>query len=299
MDVGDSREAALARQHRQVQQRHQRETNGLRREVDRLRREVHTLRGLLSNPAGTQGTGVQLPPIATGERDRTTPAVVPAKDGSDLRAFSVEGYGLYAASVQGTGAYCRSFGEGDGLSALSERGAGVTAMSLGPANGVYAQSALGTGLHAVGGAALGNGQAPRPAAVFAEGGDGDGVYATSTSGDSLVARSASGCAVDGCSTRGIGVRARATGPTGIALDVEGRIRLHGCAIGEVCLPKGERMLTVSAAAAGADSLILLVLLDDPGDAQRIWIAARSAAQFVIGASAPARSAIRLQYLVIN
>lgn len=234
-------------------------------------------------------------PEAAGERG----PVEPIPESRDLRAFSDQGYGLYAASTNGTGAYCRSFGSGDGLSALSELGTGVTAMSLGSGDALYAHSAVGNGIHAVSGAALGNGQAPRPAAVFAEGGEGDGVYAAGTSGNGLVASSVSGCAVDGSSVEGIGVRARAEHASGIALAIEGRIRLRGCAVGEVCLPAGERTLTVPTEAAGPDSLILLVPLDDPGDAQRIWIAARRAAQFVIEASAPARSAIRLQYLVIN
>ena len=286
MDGRDQREAVHARRMRRL----------YRREVNGLRREVRRLRGLLESGSGRIPDNRTLTaPSTTGEGMLARPA----QEIRDLRAFSDEGYGLYAASTHGSGAYCRSFGEGDGLSALSEHGAGVTAMSLGPGDGLYAQSAGGNGIHAVGGAALGNGEAPRPAALFAEGGEGDGVYATGTSGNGLVARSLGGCAVDGCSAAGTGVRARTEDPGGIALAIEGRIRLHGCAVGEVCLPAGERALTVPAAAAGAESLILLVLLDDPGDAMRIWIAARRAAQFVIGASAPARSAIRLQYLIIN
>ena len=300
MQVDGRTRMALPLQLQRAQKQYQREANRLRGEVNRLRRDVDTLRGLLlSGPGHTQGSGEQLQPTAMGERAIMAPVVLSGEDSNDLRALSTEGYGLYAASVQGTGAYCRSFGEGDGLSALSERGVGVTAMSLGGGDGLYAHSALGNGVRAVGGAALGNGQAPRPAAVFAEGGEGDGVYVTSTSGSGLVGRSVSGCAVDGCSATGTGVRARTENPSGIALAIEGRIRLHGCAIGEACLPAGERTLTVSAPAASPESLILLVLLDDPGDALRIWIAARSAAQFVVGASAAAQSAIRLQYVIIN
>ena len=289
MDVGDQREAVHARRMRRLYRRDRREVNGLRREVRRLR-------GLLESGSGhMQGSHTLTVPGTTGEGILAEPA----QEIRDLRAFSDEGYGLYAASTHGSGAYCRSFGEGDGLSALSEHGTGVTAMSLGRGEGLYAQSALGNGIHAVGGAALGNGEAPRPAALFAEGGEGDGAYVTGTSGNGLVARSLGGCAVDGCSVAGTGVRASAEDPGGVALAIEGRIRLHGCAVGEVCLPAGERTLTVPAVAVSAERLILLVLLDDPGDAMRIWIAARRTAQFVIGASAPARSAIRLQYLIIN
>jgi hypothetical protein len=289
MSRGDQREAVYERHLQRLHQHH-------RREVSNLQREVQALREVLeSGKAGTMGSSVPMASTGNGKRE----SVAPGEEHQDLRALSAEGYGLYAASTHGTGAYCRSFGAGDGLSALSERGAGVTAMSLGPGDGLYAHSALGNGIHAVGGAALGNGQAPRAAAVFAEGGEGDGVYATSTSGNGLVATSVSGCAVDGCSAAGTGVRARTEDPGGIALAIEGRIRLHGCAIGEVSLPAGERTLTVPAPAASPESLILLVLLDDPGDTLRIWIAARSAAQFVVGASAAAQSAIRLQYVIIN
>jgi hypothetical protein len=293
MNLRDRRDAGYTRQLRRLQQRR-------RRELGTMRREVQALHGLLpAGMASTTDTSVPTAGIGSGERGSAGPGVAPGEERRDLRSFSDEGYGLYAASTHGTGAYCRSFGEGDGLSALSERGAGVTAMSLGPGDGLYAHSALGNGIHAVGGAALGNGQAPRPAAVFGEGGEGDGLYVTSTSGNGLVARSASGCAVDGCSAAGTGVLARAVDPGGIALAIEGRIRLHGCAIGEVCLPASEQTLTVAAAAAGVDSLILLVLLDDPGAALPIWIAARHAAHFVIRASAPPRSPVRLQYLIIN
>ena len=290
MDADDTIAAEVTRQLLQVRRQH-------RRELNLLRQEVATLRRLLrASAAKTGGRGARRRRATMNDQGRPMPA---SKPDGDLRASSTQGYALYAASTQGTGAYCRSFGEGDGLSALSERGGGVTAMSLGGANGVYAQSALGNGIHAVGGAALGNGHAPRPAGVFAEGGAGDGMHATSTSGNGLVAVSESGCAVDGFSAEGTGVRARTASPAGIALEIDGRIRLRGCAIGEVCLPEGEQTLTVLAAAAGPESLILLIPLDDPGEAVRIWVRARSAAKFVIGASDPPRSAITLQYVIIN
>ena len=134
--------------------------------------------------------------------------VEPLPDAAGLRAYSPEGYGLYAASGTGTGILCRSFGAGDGVLAYSEHGIGVDALSLGVADGVRAASARGNGLHAVGGAALGNDTCPNPAGVFAEGGSGSGLYAVATSGNAVVARSEEGLALDAASTGGTAVRAR-------------------------------------------------------------------------------------------
>jgi hypothetical protein len=216
-----------------------------------------------------------------------------------LRALSAHGYGLYAASDEGTGIYCRSFGDGDGLSALSESGTGVAAMSLGQADGIQATSARGNGVHAVGGAALGNGRSPRPAGVFAEGGTGIGLYATGTSGDGVTAASASGCAVNACSTEGTGIRARCESEAGLALEIEGRIRVRGCAVGEAVLGTCTRAVRVPAAAATAESLILLMPLGDPGDGVRIWVSERGEGTFTINASATLTISVTMQYLIVN
>lgn len=282
----------VTQQLRRMQRRHRRDMAALRRELAALRRVE-------------DGAAVQHD-MGTG-RLHAAPGVVacqarqaePEGDNVDLRAFSTDGYGLYAASEHGTGIHCRSFGAGDGLSALSEHGIGIAAMSLGEADGMYAQSARGNGIHAVGGGALGNGHSPQPAGIFAEGGAGHAVHAEATTGNGVVATSASGCAVDARTAEGTGLRARSASVIGLAVEIEGRIRVRGCALGTACVPVGMNTVTVLSAAATAESLIVLVPLDDPRDVLPIWVSARDAGRFSISTGAAAPAAIRVQYLIIN
>lgn len=290
MSADKTAAAVPAHQLRRIRKQH-------RRDLAALRHELAALRRAQGRCAGETGrSALQAEDYAPR---RPEPSTVPAGGTSDLCTFSALGYGLYAASEQGTGIYCRSFGEGEGLSALSERGTGVAAMSLGQADGIYAQSARGNGVRAVGGGALGNGQSPRPAGIFAEGGTGYGIYATGTTGDAVAARSAGGCAIDACSAEGIGVRARCASDTGLALEIEGRIHVRGCAVGVTQVQKGAITLIVPAPAATTESLIVLVPLDDPGEAVRIWVSARGTGTFEISTSAPVHANVQIQYLIIN
>jgi hypothetical protein len=160
-------------------------------------------------------------------------------------------------------------------------------------------SARGNGIHAVGGAALGNGKSAHPAAVFAEGGAGYGLHATATEGLAVLASSGSGCAVDACSAEGVGMRARCESDAGLALAIEGRIQVRGCAVGVALLPACARTVTIAAAAATPESLILLMPLGDPGEGVRIWIDGRRAHAFTIAASAAPSADLRIPYLIVN
>ena len=206
---------------------------------------------------------------------------------------------MCACSDAGTALYAHSRGAGAAVIALSEGGTALNALSLGPAAGLYATSAAGHGVDAVAGGALGGGTCPRAAGVFADGGEGDGLYAVATAGDGVVGVSHSGHGVDAFSAVGVAVRARGGRADGVALLVEGRLQVRGAAAGEVVLEAGRRALAVTTPAATAHSQIILTPLGDPGAGIRLWVSARAAGRFTIRASRPLRRRLAVQYLIVN
>ncbi len=228
--------------------------------------------GTGSNSRGVEGSGTSYGVFGTG----TGPS-----------GFGVSGSGFIgvtgsSSAISGTGTQGLAFGAGGvGVAGNSSGsgGAGVLGLASGGGDGVLGRSVNtslpGNGVHAVA-----NGVTPTSGAfgaLFAEGGNSNGVYATSTS------------------TTNAAVTARnAAGP---ALRVDGTLQVVGRAIGQATLAAGATSLTVSTSAATANSTILLTPLGNPGG--WLWISARAAGSFTIQVSGRAPAAVPVQYLIIN
>lgn len=115
--------------------------------------------------------------IDLSDGDGVATHVTGANEAVGVRIVTDRGPGIGITS-SGTGLQIESLT--GGVYVTSEAGPAVYAETTG-ADAVIASSlgAHGTGLHAIGGGVCGGaGTSPRPCGVFAEGGDGDGVYAT-------------------------------------------------------------------------------------------------------------------------
>jgi hypothetical protein len=259
--------------------------------------------------------------------------------GRGVVGTSVDYYGVYADGGSGTGLYAiglnsgiSAYNSGSGVaiyainngaspsisasnsgsgSALTGTASTGTAIVATTSSGL-ALNATGSGANVVaavnnnpnGGTALRGTSTKGIAIVGVATGTGNGLLATSTaSGYGVRGQSVSGPGVDGTSTSGAGVRARVGTANKVALEVHGLVLLKAAdgggdsPVGQTNMAAGSTSQAVSSGAATASSIVLLTPLSDPG--VRLFISARAAGSFTIGASAPLPAATAIQFLVIN
>ena len=77
----------------------------------------------------------------------------------------------------------------------------------------------------------------------------------------------------------------------------GKLEVQGNSVGSVTMAAATKTVTVSNAAATANSLIFLTPLEDPK--AFLWIGARSAGSFTIDASTALPAAVTIGFLIIN
>jgi hypothetical protein len=137
-----------------------------------------------------------------------------------------------------------------------------------------------------------------PSAILAEGGTAPGIIASSNTSTAISGSSTTGTGVYGESTSasGIGITAY-NNSEGVALQVIGKIEVQSNSVGSVTMAAGTKTLTVSNAAATANSLILLTPLNNP--LEFLWIGARYAGSFTIDAGKPLPFAVTIMFLIIN
>jgi len=217
--------------------------------------------------------------------------------------------GLFARSEGGPGIEAFSQ-DNSAIKATSESGPGITAASTsGPGARISSQQATGLAvavglpfdvglgealLETVGHAIAAITHTPNAAGLFTRSENGAGVDAASKNGPGILA-SGNSFGVDASSAQGTAVRARSR--AGVGLSVEGRLEVGDPAIGAVTAAGGETSLQVHSAAATDKSTILLTPLSNPG--AFLWINARAAGVFTIGASQPLPRGLIIQYLIIN
>lgn len=237
---------------------------------------------------------------------------------------SVTPNGVVGLATQGTGVLGQTQSASVfslGVSGISPHGIGVSGTSsletgVSGSGGVLGVIGRGTGSNStgvsgigVGTGVYGNATAPSGTGVSGSGGFGVTGNSSTTSGIGVqgMAFGAGGRGVVGSSNGGDGVEGFARGatnaavfasnPNGVGLRVQGSVQVQGSAAGSVTLSAGATTATVSAAAATAQSLVLLTPLQDPG--ARLWISGRTSGGFTISASQPVPAPVTIQYLVIN
>lgn len=207
-----------------------------------------------------------------------------------VSGISPHGIGVSGTSTFGTGVVGSGNFEGVVGKATGSNGDGV--VGTGASTGV---SGTGTGPSGFGVSGRGSigvtGTSSATAGIGAQG------IAFGPGGRGVVGSSTQGDGVAGFASGATNAAVSASNPTGVGLRVRGSVQIQGSAAGEVTLPAGATTQTVSAAAATAQSQVLLTPLQDPG--ARLWISGRAAGGFTISASQPVPAAVTIQYLVIN
>jgi hypothetical protein len=192
-----------------------------------------------------------------------------------VSAQSESGAGLIGFSESGAGVVANSR-TGYGLSAASGTGVSVEAYSTSVV-AVDARSNTGTGLQA-------------------SSNSGIGAKATSTSNAGVYAQSDSGPGLHAVSKSDIG--AILENPSGVAVQVKGRIQVQGDCIGLTALDDDQRSVIVHSPAATLNSLILLTPL---GPCNSVLYVTRATGYFTITRTLTDRPSdfLDIAYLIVN
>ena len=241
-------------------------------------------RGLLRKAfwtvAGVVGAGSLLgakaaPAHATGSEGPTT--FTATGGATAVSAQSDSGVGLIGFSDSGAGVVANSR-TGYGLSAASGTGVSVEAYSTSVV-AVDARSNTGTGLQA-------------------SSNSGIGAKATSTSNAGVYAQSDSGPGLHAVSNSDIG--AILENPSGVAVQVKGRIQVQGDCIGQTYMDEDDDSITVYSPAATLNSVIVLTPLDP---CYGVLYVTRATGHFTITRTIPSYGNpdkdLHIAYLIVN